>query len=129
MENGRLYLMRLVMSISCFSSVLSDVRLYWLLDFQPPAAYLGDKQMLRILGRGHSVPTVTELIFVRAQCLTILLFKHFALCGTITGSHRYLRLCFVSLFSGWQCFLSPCLFYLVRSLHFELVTEAKTLDP
>jgi hypothetical protein len=42
--------------------------------------------MLRILGRGHSVPTVTELIFVRAQCLTILLFKHFALCGTITGS-------------------------------------------
>ena len=47
---------------------------------------VGDKQMLRILGRGHSVPTVTELIFVRAQCLTILLQKHFALCGTITGS-------------------------------------------
>jgi hypothetical protein len=42
--------------------------------------------MLRILGRGRSVPTVTELIFVRAQCLTILLLKHFALCGTITGS-------------------------------------------
>jgi hypothetical protein len=34
--------------------------------FQPPAAYLGDEQMLRILGRGHSVATVTELIFVRA---------------------------------------------------------------
>jgi hypothetical protein len=34
---------------------------------------LGDEQMLRILGRGHSVPTVTELIFVRAQCLTIVL--------------------------------------------------------
>ncbi len=49
---------------------------YWVLDFQPPAAYLGDEQMLRILGRGHSVPTVTELIFtVRAQCLTILLFN------------------------------------------------------
>jgi hypothetical protein len=59
---------------------------YWLLDFQPPAAYLEDEQMLRILGRGRSVPTVTELIFVRAQCLTILLLKHFALCGTITGS-------------------------------------------
>ncbi len=41
---------------------------FWLLDFQPPAGYLGDKQMLRILGRGHLVPTVTELIFVRAQC-------------------------------------------------------------
>jgi hypothetical protein len=51
--------------------------------FQPPAAYLGDEQMLRILGRGRSVPTVTELIFVRAQCLTIVLFKHFALRGTI----------------------------------------------
>ncbi len=32
--------------------------------------YLGDDQMLRILDRGHSVPTVTELIFVRAQCFT-----------------------------------------------------------
>jgi len=32
---------------------------YWILDFQPPAAYLRDEQMLRILGRGHSVPTVT----------------------------------------------------------------------
>ncbi len=48
---------------------------YWILDFQPPAAYLGDEQMLRILGRGHSVPTITELIFVRAQCLTILLLS------------------------------------------------------
>ena len=45
---------------------------YWI--FQPPAAYLGDEQMLRILGRGHSVPTVTELIFVRAQCI-----NHFAI--------------------------------------------------
>ena len=54
---------------------------YWI--FQPPAAYFGDEQMLLILGRGHSVPTVTELIFVRAQCLTILLYKHFALCGTM----------------------------------------------
>ena len=51
--------------------------------FQTPVTYLGDEQMLRILGRGHSVPTVTELIFVRAQCLTILLFKHFSLRGTI----------------------------------------------
>jgi hypothetical protein len=45
--------------------------------FQPPAAYLGDEQMLRILGRGHSVPTVTELIFVRAQCLTNFAIKAF----------------------------------------------------
>ncbi len=37
---------------------------YWI--FQSPAAYSGDEQMLRILDRGHSVPTVTELIFVRA---------------------------------------------------------------
>ena len=43
---------------------------YWKLDFQPPATYLGDEQMLRILDRGHSVPTVTEFIFVRAPCLT-----------------------------------------------------------
>jgi hypothetical protein len=27
--------------------------------------------MFHILDRGHSVPTVTEFIFVRAQCLTI----------------------------------------------------------
>ena len=64
----------------------SSLEAHGQLDYQPPATYLGDEQMLRILGRGHSVPTVTELIFVRAQCLTILLFKHFALCGTITGS-------------------------------------------
>ncbi len=50
---------------------------YWLLDFQPPTAYLGDEQMLRILGRGHSVPTVTELIFVRAQCFTNFATKAF----------------------------------------------------
>jgi hypothetical protein len=43
---------------------------YWI--FQPSAAYSGDEQMLRILGRGHSVPTVTELIFVRAQVLILL---------------------------------------------------------
>ena len=40
---------------------------YW--TFQPPAAYSGDEQMLRILGRDHSAPTVTELIFVREQRL------------------------------------------------------------
>jgi hypothetical protein len=68
---------------------------YWILDFQPPATYLGDEQMLCILGRGRSVPTVTKLIFVRAQCLTILLLKHFALCGTITGS-SYCSACFNS---------------------------------
>ena len=45
--------------------------------FQPPAAYLGDEQMLRILGRGHSVPTVTELIFMRAQCFTNFATKAF----------------------------------------------------
>ncbi len=59
---------------------------HWILDFQPPAAYVGDEQMLCILVRGRSVPTVTELIFVRAQCLTILILKNFALFGTITGS-------------------------------------------
>ncbi len=52
---------------------------YCILDLQSTAAYLGDEQMLRILGLGRSVPKVTELIFVRAQCLTILLLKHFAL--------------------------------------------------
>jgi hypothetical protein len=50
--------------------------------FQSPAAYLGDEQMLRILGRGHSVPTVTELIFVRAQSLTNFAIKAF--CKTRT---------------------------------------------
>ena len=40
---------------------------YWI--FQLPTAYSGDEQMLLVLGRGHSVPMVTELIFVRAQCL------------------------------------------------------------
>jgi hypothetical protein len=55
--------------------------------FQPPAAYLGDEQMLRILGRGHSVPTVTDLILVRAQCLTNFAIKAFCTSrGTITGS-------------------------------------------
>ncbi len=38
---------------------------YWI--FQSPTTYSGDEQMLSILGRGHSVPTVTELIFVRVQ--------------------------------------------------------------
>ncbi len=33
--------------------------------------------MLRILGRGHSVPTVTELIFVRAQRFTNFVTKAF----------------------------------------------------
>ena len=43
---------------------------HWI--FHPPPAYLGDEQRLRILGRGHSVPTVTDRIdFVRTQCLTI----------------------------------------------------------
>ena len=42
---------------------------YWI--FQPPAAYLGDEQILRVLGWGHSVPTVAELIFVRAQHFTL----------------------------------------------------------
>jgi hypothetical protein len=44
---------------------------YWI--FQPPTTYLGDEQMLHILGRGHSVPTVTTLIVFLVQCLTILL--------------------------------------------------------
>ncbi len=33
----------------------------------------------------------SESTFVRAQCLTFLLFQHFALCGTITGSSRRLN--------------------------------------
>jgi hypothetical protein len=37
---------------------------YWI--FQPQTVHSGDEQMLSILDRGHSVPTVTELIFVRA---------------------------------------------------------------
>ncbi len=41
---------------------------HWI--FQPPDAYLGDEQKWLILGRGRSVPTVTELIFVRAQRFT-----------------------------------------------------------
>jgi hypothetical protein len=54
---------------------LANVPFLWRTDnghwiFQPPDAYLGDEQMLRILGRGRSVPTVTELIFVRAQRFT-----------------------------------------------------------
>jgi hypothetical protein len=35
--------------------------------FFTPLSRLGDEQMLRILGRGHSVPTVTELIIVRGS--------------------------------------------------------------
>jgi hypothetical protein len=35
---------------------------YWI--FHPPDTYLGDEQILHIPGRGQSVPTVTELIFV-----------------------------------------------------------------
>jgi hypothetical protein len=41
--------------------------------FSSHRTHLGDEQMLRILGRGHSVPTLTELIFVRVQHLAILL--------------------------------------------------------
>ena len=51
----------------------SSLEAHGQLDYQPPATYLEDEQMLRILGRGQSDPTVTEVIFVRAQCLTILL--------------------------------------------------------
>jgi hypothetical protein len=35
---------------------------------------------------GHLQSSVCRLQAVRAQCLTILLLKHFALCGTITGN-------------------------------------------
>ena len=38
---------------------------YWI--FQPPDTYLGGEQMLHILDRRRSVPTVTELIFVRTD--------------------------------------------------------------
>jgi hypothetical protein len=53
--------MRLNLPIDIFPLRRTD-KGYWI--FQPPAVYLGDEQMLRILGRGHSVPTVTVLIFV-----------------------------------------------------------------
>jgi hypothetical protein len=62
---------------------------YWLLDFQPPSSYLGDDEMLLILDRGHSVPTVTELIFVRAlfrkvqNAFVAKLVEHCALTGGI----------------------------------------------
>ena len=61
---------------------------YWI--FQPPAAYSGDEQMLRILGRGHSVPTVTELIFVRAQRFTNFTIKSIHDLRTATGSHMFI---------------------------------------
>jgi hypothetical protein len=57
---------------------------YWI--FQPPTAYLGDEQMLCILVRGHSAPTVTEMIFVSAQRLNHFDIKAFYACGTTTGS-------------------------------------------
>ena len=77
---GRSWGMRLNLPLAIIPLRRTDNE-YW--NFQPPAAQLGDEQMLRFLGRGHSVPTVTVLIFVWAQWLTILLLKHFALCGTI----------------------------------------------
>jgi hypothetical protein len=61
---------------------------YWI--FQPPAAYLGDEQMLRILGRSHSVPTVTELIFVRAQCFNHLATKAFCTLRTCNWIQLFL---------------------------------------
>jgi hypothetical protein len=42
--------------------------------------------MLCIPGRGHSVPTVTELIFVRAQCFTNFPITAIYALRTITGS-------------------------------------------
>jgi hypothetical protein len=57
---------------------------YWI--FQPPTTYLGDEQMLRILVRGHSAPTVTEMIFVRAKRLNHFAIKAFYARGTKTGS-------------------------------------------
>jgi hypothetical protein len=40
------------------------------------------------MSSGHDVSEyeLSASGLVRAQCLTILLLKHFALCGTITGS-------------------------------------------
>jgi hypothetical protein len=61
-----------VQPLDCQSSL--EVQRQRILDFPDTGhIYSGDEQMLRILDRSHSVPTVTELIFVRAQCLTILL--------------------------------------------------------
>jgi hypothetical protein len=59
-----------------------------ILDFQPPAAYLGDEQMLRILGRGRSVPTVTEngdpvIVPQSAKCFNCKMVKHCALTPTL----------------------------------------------
>ena len=57
---------------------------YWI--FQPLTAYSGDEQMLLILGRGNSVLTITELIFVRAQCFTNFVIKAIYDVWTTTGS-------------------------------------------
>jgi hypothetical protein len=64
--------MRLNLSIAIVPLRRTD---NWILDFQPPVAYAGDEQMLLILGRGRSVPTVTELIFF---CESAVL-NHFAI--------------------------------------------------
>jgi hypothetical protein len=58
---------------------------HWII--QPPVAYLGDEQMLRILGRGRSVSTVTELIFVRAQCFTSVLRTQIGMFRPIRMDH------------------------------------------
>jgi hypothetical protein len=61
---------------------------YWF--FQPPAAYLGDEQilqMLRILGLGViRPPTVTELIFVGAR-FTSCAMKAFYALRTVGSSY------------------------------------------
>ncbi len=58
----------------------SSLEAHGQLDYKPPATYLGDEQMLRILGRGQSrYPRSPNWFLWERGALTILLLKHFAL--------------------------------------------------
>ena len=57
---------------------------YWSSSHRPHIWEI--EQMLRIPGRGHSVPTVTELIFVRALRFTNFAIKAIYAMRNITGS-------------------------------------------
>jgi hypothetical protein len=66
--------------------------------------------MLRILGRGRSVPTVTELIFVRAQCFYQCAIKAFCTlrtCNWICESAVLLPVCYKSILHFADLQLDP----------------------
>ena len=55
----------------------SSLEAHGQLDYQPPATYLGDEQMLRILGRGQSrYPRSPNWFLWERGALTIVLLKH-----------------------------------------------------